>query len=105
MCCTDIIDKYYKDIAKNYIKYIGRSIDEVINDLQKTHIVKQYKISTLQNNDIVIWQSNKDKLAHVTVYKDYKFYYMSSGGVKVHKVLLKYINMLKPKYIVRLESK
>lgn len=105
MKCTDIVAEYYKGISQNYIKYIGRSINEVINDLSKTHIVKQYKINILQNNDIIIWQSSKDKLAHVTAYNNNKFYCMSLQGIKVHQVLLTYKGMLKPKYIIRLENK
>ena len=104
MRCTDVIDKFYdNDIAKNYTSYIGQQIDKVIKCLSENHIILSYKLSDLKNTDVIIWESKRDKCAHVTIFNDNKFYYISKRGeVKVHQVLLTYKNILIPRYIVRL---
>ena len=102
MICTEIVDNYYNDIAKNYIKYIGQRLEVVILDLSKNHIVKPYKLCDLQNNDVVVWRSRKDNMAHVTIYNKNRFFYSSPKGIKMHQVLLNYKKMLLPKYIIRL---
>lgn len=105
MQCTDIINKFYdNEIAKNYVKYIGRKLNEVIIDLAQNHLVQSYKIKDLCDNDIILWENRKDKCAHITVYYDNKFYCTSQQGMKMHQVLLSYKSMLRPKYIVRLEK-
>lgn len=102
MSCVDIIDIYYCNLAQNYQKYVGQSIDVVIEELSKHHVVKEYRLKNLKNNDIVIWKSKKDHMAHVTVYSKNTFFYISKKEVKSHPVLLQYKNMLMPKFIVRL---
>lgn len=104
MNCTNVIDHYYNDIAKNYTIYIGQALDSVIKSLSINHIVKDYKINELRNSDIVLWESKRDKMAHVTVYNECRFYCSTNQGAKAHPVLLNYKGMLKPKYIVRLEG-
>ena len=104
MYCTDIVDSFFNNIAYKYKKYIGQNIDNVIKDLSLTHIITPYKLKSLQNNDIVIWRSTKDNCAHVTGYRNNKFYSTSKNGIKEHKVLISYRRILIPEYIIRLRS-
>lgn len=102
--CVSIVDEYYNNIAKNYLKYIGQSLKTVVKELSKTHVVKPYKIKDLQDSDAVLWKSKRDNLAHIMIYNNNQFFYSSPEGIKSHQVLLKYKNMLEPLYIVRLEE-
>ena len=105
MHCTDIIDKFYKNkIAKNYIKCIGQRLNKVVADLSQSHFIQPYKINDLCNNDVVLWENKKDKCAHITIYYNNKFYYISQQGIKMHQVLLSYKSILRPMYIIRLEE-
>lgn len=105
MRCTDIIDKFYDGIARNYTDYIGQQIDKVMGNLSVDHVILPYKLPDLKNMDVIIWESKRDRCAHVTIFNNNKFYYVSKQGeIKVHQVLLTYKNMLIPKYIVRLEG-
>lgn len=103
--CTSVIDKFYDGIGESYIKYIGKTLERVVKDLSITHIVEPYKLCDLQDSDVVLWSSRRDKMAHVTVYYNSKFYHATPEGVKERPVLVKYKDMLKPKYIVRLKEK
>jgi hypothetical protein len=104
MNCTDIIDEYYDNIAKNYIKYASLTTDEIIMQLSKAHVVIPYKIEDVQNYDIVLWDI-KNKCAGLSIYNNGDFYFSSKEGINVLPSFPNYIiKDVYPQYIIRLKK-